>query len=209
MVPDPATFRVLPWSPHSGWLLCDLYHKDGAPIPISSRAILRKAIERLAATGRRLVCGLEVEFHVYRLADPKLAHTDGGMPASPPETSLLSHGYQLLTDARYDALEEVMDDLRRACQRVGRRHLAGIGARYPSRLCGGECAADGRQASGQIARHPRVVGVGDVTGQISPLQLLGRVRDIFQRQQEAGSGKTVQNGHQGRTQGRRRNDGAP
>ena len=119
MVPDPATFRVLPWSPHSGWLLCDLYHKDGAPIPISSRAILRKAIERLAATGRRLVCGLEVEFHVYRLADPKLAHTDGGMPASPPETSLLSHGYQLLTDARYDALEEVMDDLRRACQRVG------------------------------------------------------------------------------------------
>ncbi len=119
MVPDPATFRMLPWSPHSGWLLCDLYYKDGRPIPFSPRSILRDAIDRLSATGKRLVCGLEVEFHVYRITDPKLAHTDGGMPAAPPETTLLSHGYQYLTDARYDALEEVMDDLRRACEQLG------------------------------------------------------------------------------------------
>ncbi|RST87148.1 glutamine synthetase [Aquibium carbonis] len=119
MVPDPASFRVLPWSPRSGYLLCDLFHKDGAPIPFSSRSILRKAVERLEAGGRRLVCGLEVEFHVYRLDDPKLDHADGGMPGSPPQTSLLSQGYQYLTDARYDALEPVMDALRRACLQLG------------------------------------------------------------------------------------------
>lgn len=28
LVPDPATFRVLPWSPHSGWILCDVVHAD-------------------------------------------------------------------------------------------------------------------------------------------------------------------------------------
>ena len=119
MVPDPGTFRVLPWSAHSGWMLCDLYQKDGTPIALSSRGILRKAIARLADRGLKLICGLEVEFYVFRLKEPHLEHLDGGMPSTPPETSLLSHGYQYLTEARYDALEEVMDDLRRACERLG------------------------------------------------------------------------------------------
>ncbi|MGH6762521.1 MAG: glutamine synthetase family protein [Phyllobacterium sp.] len=119
MMPDPSTFKVLPWSPHSGWLLCDLFQKDGSPIAFSPRDILRKAIARLAERGMKLVCGLEVEFHVFRIKDPKLEHSDGGIPALPPETSLLAHGYQYLTEARYDALEEIMDDLRRACQKLG------------------------------------------------------------------------------------------
>jgi glutamine synthetase len=29
MVPDPTTFRVLPWSPTSGWVLCDLHFGNG------------------------------------------------------------------------------------------------------------------------------------------------------------------------------------
>lgn len=119
LVPDPDTFRILPWSPHSGWILCDLHYTDGQPIPFSSRGILRKAVGELAASGRKLVCGLEVEFSVFRLDDPKLAHGDGGMPAAPPETSLLAHGYQYLTEARYDMLEPVLDELRRAAQALG------------------------------------------------------------------------------------------
>ena len=31
MVPDPRTFRVLPWTDKTGWVLCDLYMKDGTP----------------------------------------------------------------------------------------------------------------------------------------------------------------------------------
>lgn len=119
LVPDPATFRVLPWSPHSGWLLCDVYFKDGRPFPFCSRGILRAAVDRLSATGLEMVCGLEVEFYVFRLDDPRLTHGDGGMPGTPPETSLISHGYQYLTEARYDSLEFVMDELRRACQKLG------------------------------------------------------------------------------------------
>lgn len=119
LVPDPSTFRILPWSPHSGWMLCDVYFKDGRPYPFSSRGILRNAVDRLAARGVELVCGLEVEFYVFRLDDPRLDHADGGMPGTPPETSLLSHGYQYLTEARYDTLEPVADELRRACQKLG------------------------------------------------------------------------------------------
>ena len=118
-VPDPSTFRVLPWSPHSGWILCDLRYKDGRPMPFCVRSILKNAVEMLAADGMAMVCGLEFEFYVFRVEDPRLAHADSGMPATPPETSLLSHGYQYLTEARYDALEPVMDDLRRACQQLG------------------------------------------------------------------------------------------
>ena len=116
IVPDPSTFKILPWSPHSGWLLCDVYYKDGRPFPYSSRGLLRDAMRRLGDAGMEMVCGLEVEFYVFRVDNPHLAHADGGMPATPPETSLITHGYQYLTESRYDGLEEVMDDLRRACE---------------------------------------------------------------------------------------------
>jgi glutamine synthetase len=38
MLPDPTTFRALPWAPHSGWMLCDIYFADGRPMPLA-RAI--------------------------------------------------------------------------------------------------------------------------------------------------------------------------
>jgi len=39
MVPDPATFRLLPWAEKTGWVLSDLYLKSGAVMPFSPRAI--------------------------------------------------------------------------------------------------------------------------------------------------------------------------
>ena len=44
MVADPATFRVLPWAPNTGWLLCDIFFADGRPVPFSTRQILRDAL---------------------------------------------------------------------------------------------------------------------------------------------------------------------
>ncbi|GAB4350930.1 MAG: glutamine synthetase family protein [Oricola sp.] len=119
IVPDPATFRVLPWSPTCGWILCDVRYKDGRPMPFCVRSLLKDSVTRLAADGLAMICGLEFEFYVFRVENPHLRHADSGMPATPPETSLISHGYQYLTEARYDALEGVMDDLRRACQQLG------------------------------------------------------------------------------------------
>src|SRR6185312_9596562 len=48
MVPDPSTFRVLPWAPETGWVLCDLRLQDGGPVPFDTRAVLRRALEKLA-----------------------------------------------------------------------------------------------------------------------------------------------------------------
>src|ERR1700738_2092626 len=37
MVADPTTFRVLPWVPGTGWLLCDIYFADGRAVPFATR----------------------------------------------------------------------------------------------------------------------------------------------------------------------------
>src|ERR1700693_3103236 len=50
-VPDPATFRVLPWAPGVGWILCDEHFTDGRPVPFSTRQLLRKALGRLGGRG--------------------------------------------------------------------------------------------------------------------------------------------------------------
>ncbi len=119
MVPDPGTFRVLPWAPHSAWLICDLTFSDGAPMPLATRGILRDAIGRLADTGKALVVGLEVEFHVFRTIDARLDHAAATMPGQPVQTQNIAQGYQFLTETHYDAMEPVMDELRRTLQALG------------------------------------------------------------------------------------------
>jgi glutamine synthetase len=116
LLPDPASFRVLPWSPHSAWLLCDVVMRDGSTIPFSSRHILQGAIDRLAAQGMAAKIGLEVEFHVFERMDAALEHGDTTMPGQPPRTRALVHGYQFLTEARYGEVEELLDILRRNAQ---------------------------------------------------------------------------------------------
>jgi glutamine synthetase len=112
MVPDPATFRVLPWAPDTGWVLCDLQFMDGRPIPFSTRGQLRRALEKLEAAGYEFVAGLEVEFHIFRIKDPRLQPADAGQPGNPPEVELLTTGYQLLTEHKYDQLDPVIQLLR-------------------------------------------------------------------------------------------------
>ena len=113
MVPDPLTFRVLPWSPTSGWVLCDVHFADGRPIPFSTRHVFRKVLDQLDKRGYDFVAGLEVEFHLFKLDDPRMAPEDAGQPGQPPQVSLLSHGYQYLTEQRYDLMEPALDIIRR------------------------------------------------------------------------------------------------
>ena len=118
MVPDASTFRVLPWAPDTGWVLCDLHFPDGRPVPFDTRALLKGAVNKLAAAGYEFVAGLEVEFHVFRIRDPRLQPADAGQPGNPPEVELLTTGYQLLTEHKYDQLEPVVELLRDNLERL-------------------------------------------------------------------------------------------
>ena len=119
MVADPTTFRVLPWAPTTGWLLCDLYFNDGRPVPFATRTLYRSVLEKLNQRGYDFVAGLEVEFHLFKLEDARMAPQDAGQPGTPPSVSLLSHGYQYLTEQRYDQMEPALEIIRRDILALG------------------------------------------------------------------------------------------
>lgn len=134
MVPDPKTFRILPWTQGTAWVLCDIYFQDGRPVPFSSRQILRDTLDRLGAQGYDFVSGLELEFHIFQLDDPMMRPEDAGQPAAPPEVSLLAHGYQYLTENRLDELDAVLEFLRRDLMQLD-LPLRGIEAEFgPSQV---------------------------------------------------------------------------
>jgi glutamine synthetase len=119
MIADPATFRVLPWADKTGWLLCDIYFPNGKPVPFSTRARLRDALDKLAKAGFDYLAGLEVEFHLFKLENARLSAADATWPPQPPEVSLLNQGYQTLTETRYDMLDPAVAILRRGITELG------------------------------------------------------------------------------------------
>jgi len=119
MVPLPSTFKVLPWAPKTGWMLCDIYFTNGDKIPFSTREILKTALANLGDQGYDYLAGLEVEMHIYKLEDGKLEPVHAGQPASPPEVSLLAHGFHYLTELRMDEYDPVLEILRGQLLKLG------------------------------------------------------------------------------------------
>jgi glutamine synthetase len=119
MVADPLSFRVLPWASATGWLLCDLHFADGRPVPFATRHLYREVLAKLNQRGYDFVAGLEVECHIFKLEDARMSPEDAGQPGQPPSVSLLSHGYQYLTEQRYDQMEPVLEIVRRDIVALG------------------------------------------------------------------------------------------
>ncbi len=119
MVPDPLSFRVLPWASATGWLLCDVHFADGRPVPFATRNLYKSVLATLAQRGYDFVAGLEVEFHIFKLEDARMSPEDAGQPGQPPDVSLLSHGYQYLAEQRYDQMEPVLEIVRRDLMALG------------------------------------------------------------------------------------------
>jgi glutamine synthetase len=116
MVADPATFRVLPWANATGWILCDIYFPNGKPVPFSTRARYRDALDRLADAGMRFCAGIEVEFQLFKLLDPRLATDSLSWPAEAPAVEHTTHGFQYLTEARFDQVDPILETLRKTVQ---------------------------------------------------------------------------------------------
>jgi glutamine synthetase len=114
LVPDPKSFRVLPWAPNTGWVLCDLHFPDARPVPFSTRRIFRGALDRLATRGYGVTIGVEIEFHVFRALDEGLGdrHVAApGRPGAAPGLGPVSRGAQLLREEDLDALDDLVQAL--------------------------------------------------------------------------------------------------
>lgn len=119
MVPDPDSFKILPWAPDNAWMLCDIYNTDGTAHRFSTRGLLANALHDMAKSGLSFITGLEVEFHVFRSLDVPLNLQDAGQPGAPPRVGLLAQGYQYLTEDIYDQLEQVFALIRKNALALG------------------------------------------------------------------------------------------
>lgn len=111
LVPDPTTFRTLPWVEGTAWVLSDAYFANGRPVPFSTRDVLRRQLTALTEFGFDYLTGLEIEFYVMRLEDAMLAPEDCGWPPTPPRVSGLAHGFQYLTESRGDEIHELLSTI--------------------------------------------------------------------------------------------------
>jgi glutamine synthetase len=122
LVPDPDTFRILPWSPRTGWILGDMYFHDGRPMPFDARHKLKAAVADLASEGYSYVAGLEVEFYVTRVLDQKLGaeHMGSlGAPPTPPEVEAIWRGYAYQAEEHLDRIDDLLNTLADHCVALG------------------------------------------------------------------------------------------
>jgi glutamine synthetase len=79
LVPDPTTFRVLPYAPHAGAMLVDQLQLDGAPAPVDQRSFLKRMEARLAERGAKLEAAFENEFSLAVQEDGHFVPIDSGL----------------------------------------------------------------------------------------------------------------------------------
>ena len=79
IVPDPDTFRVLPYAPHTGAMLVDQLQLDGNPAPVCQRSFLKRIEGRLADRGTSVQVAFENEFSLATEIDGTFVPIDSGL----------------------------------------------------------------------------------------------------------------------------------
>jgi glutamine synthetase len=132
LLPDPASYHQLPWLAATGWLQCQAWFLDAQPVQLDTRRVLQNALARLAKAGYRMVCGLEIEFHIYKInrqnhgaqLDPQLDPLKAAWPGLPPSVSMIHPGYHLLSEQWMDMADEPLRIVQHTVQALGLRLLS-------------------------------------------------------------------------------------
>jgi glutamine synthetase len=101
LVPDPETFRVLPYAPRTGALLVDLIQLSGEPAPQCPRSFLKRMAARLEERAGVLEVAFENEFSLARVVDGAYVPVDSSLCFS----TIGLTASQEYVDALVDALE--------------------------------------------------------------------------------------------------------
>jgi glutamine synthetase len=63
---DFDSFRLIPWEEGTAFFLLDLYQKDGSPLGLAPRQLMRRVVERAEASGYSPYFSAEYEFWFFR-----------------------------------------------------------------------------------------------------------------------------------------------
>jgi glutamine synthetase len=110
MVPDPDTARIVPWyTEPTAQVLCDCIARDGSPIKVAPRQVLRHILDLYAAEGWRPVIAPELEFYLsQKNLDPDLPLAPPAGKSGRPQTGRQAYGVDAVNE--FDPLfEDVYD----------------------------------------------------------------------------------------------------
>lgn len=104
LVPDPATFTLLPWVPASASVLCDQLGHDRLNWGACPRSYLKQVIERASGLGLSVAATFENEYYLAREQDGRYVPFD--VPGHAPVYSPIGHDLnaELMVETT-DALE--------------------------------------------------------------------------------------------------------
>ncbi len=103
LLPDPSTFRIIPWESMNGTttarMICDVHTPTGEPFPGDPRGVLKRVLKRVDKMGFVYNTGPELEFFLF--------HIDGnGSPALVPHDKGGYFDYS--TDLAIDVRKEMV-----------------------------------------------------------------------------------------------------
>lgn len=114
LVPDPGTFRRLPWAPGVASVFCDDYFRDGRPFFFSPRHLLRRVLAGLETRGWTATVGLEVEWTLFRLQQEPGAEAPvnlQGQRAAPPKAVPVEPGFSYDSENNLDRVQPFLSEL--------------------------------------------------------------------------------------------------
>ncbi len=66
LMPEPETFRTMPWAPGVARIMCDVYTVEDKPFEGDPRGCLKKALARVTQAGFEYKVGPELEFFLFK-----------------------------------------------------------------------------------------------------------------------------------------------
>jgi glutamine synthetase len=132
LLPDPETFRVLPYAPATGAVLVDQMALGGDHAPVCQRSFLKRQAARLAERGAVLEVSFENEFTLaavderggYRPVDESLCFSTIGMTASQDYVAALADAL----DRQEIELEQYYAELGHGQQEISTGHAPALRA---------------------------------------------------------------------------------
>lgn len=116
MVPDPNTFRPVPWYEEpTAQVICDCVYANGSSVEISSRHVLRRVLKLYEDKGWKPVVAPELEFFLVKMnKDPDYPLVPPIGRSGRPETGRQAYGIDAVNE--FDPIFEQMYDW---CEAMG------------------------------------------------------------------------------------------